>query len=242
MAFMNILFLQKFCQYNMFVLDKPLIPKYSKLSLNSLSSGTSGISSCSSTLESLKSQSTVTTVITAGPSKPNGKTISRTNSAASLGRPYQTNTDEPKNQRRKSRSAPDKQKLKLKKDGRQWSADSGVVTTPNYSSLNINDQVDGEIDAPFILPPRITSYPESECYLMNLPRCDQFATHLARNLKPMIQDFKFDQSKPPKDVIKQFANKLHRLAQESVIAFPRSASTVNNSPRFQEFLRISVEK
>ena len=45
-----------------------------------------------------------------------------------------------------------------------------------------------------------------------------------------------------KNVIKQFANKLHRLAQESVIAFPRSATTVNNSPRFQEFLRISVEK
>ena len=47
--------------------------------------------------------------------------------------------------------------------------------------------------------------------------------------------------KNAKNVISQFANKLHRLAQESVIAFPRSASTVNNSPRFQEFLRIAVE-
>ena len=99
-----------------------------------------------------------------------------------------------------------------------------------------------EIDAPYILPPRITSYAESECYLMNLPRCDQFATHLARNLKPLINELKFSNPKQAKNVIKQFANKLHRLAQESVIAFPRSATTVNNSPRFQEFLRIAVEK
>ena len=77
---------------------------------------------------------------------------------------------------------------------------------------------------------------------MNLPRCDQFATHLARNLKPLINELKFPKSeKQAKDLIKQFANKLHRLAQESVIAFPRSASTANNSPRFQEFLRIAVE-
>ena len=106
----------------------------------------------------------------------------------------------------------------------------------------------GDIDTNFILPPRITTYAESECYLMNLPRCDQFATHLARNLKPLIADLKFTSGsgdgfgmKNAKSVIRHFANKLHRLAQESVIAFPRSASTVNNSPRFQEFLRIAVE-
>ena len=77
---------------------------------------------------------------------------------------------------------------------------------------------------------------------MNLPRCDQFANHLARNLKPLINDLNFTNPTQAKNVIKLFANKLHRLAQESVIAFPRSATTVNNSPRFQEFLRIAVEK
>ena len=45
-----------------------------------------------------------------------------------------------------------------------------------------------------------------------------------------------------RDKIKKFAPRLHRLAQELVIAFPRSASMVNNSPRFQEFLRLAVEK
>ena len=58
----------------------------------------------------------------------------------------------------------------------------------------------------------------------------------------LISELNFTSEKHAKDLIKQFANKLHRLAQESVIAFPRSASTVNNSPRFQEFLRIAVEK
>ena len=93
-------------------------------------------------------------------------------------------------------------------------------------------EISGDIDAHFILPPRITTYAESECYLMNLPRCDQFATHLARNLKPLITELQFDSVKNAKNIIRQFANKLHRLAQESVVAFPRSASTVNNSPRY----------
>ncbi len=232
----------------MFVIDKPLLPKYSKASLNSLSSGSSGFSSASSNICSLRSQDTVTTVITSGAPKPNGKTISRANSASSLGRPYATNTLEPTHQRRKSRSAPDKKAAaiasstncvknveKLKK-GRQWSADSGVDT------LGFNEETIGDVDASFILPPRITSYAESECYLMNLPRCDQFATHLARNLKPLLENFKLGNRKDAKDTIRHFANKLHRLAQESVIAFPRSANTANNSPRFQEFLRIAVEK
>ena len=137
------MFSQKFCQYKMFMLDRPLLPKYSKASLGSLSSATSGISSISSS--SIASQNTVTTVICSAPPKPNGKTLSRASSAASLGRPYQTTLDEPKNQR-KARSAPDKNvakskektKKKSSKNGRQWSADSGVET--GYVSL---EKLDG---------------------------------------------------------------------------------------------------
>ena len=81
----------------------------------------------------------------------------------------------------------------------------------------------------------------SECYLLNLPRCDQFATHLARNLRPLLEGLNFKQN-GLRQQLKTFAGKIHRLAQESVISFPRSASTVNNSPRFTEFLRIAVEK
>jgi hypothetical protein len=58
-----------------------------------------------------------------------------------------------------------------------------------------------------------------------------------------MRDLTFDGSESEaRDKIRQFAPRLHRLAQESVIAFPRSASMVNNAPRFQEFLRLAVEK
>ena len=76
---------------------------------------------------------------------------------------------------------------------------------------------------------------------MSLPRCDQFVTHLARNLRPVMEELRFT-SKGAKAQLHKFAPRLHRLSQELVIAFPRSASLMNNSPRFQEFLRLSVEK
>ena len=78
--------------------------------------------------------------------------------------------------------------------------------------------------------------------MMNLPRCDQFATHLARNLRPLLENLTFSNPREARSEMKDFATKLHRLSQESAIAFPRSASMVNNSPRFQEILRIAVEK
>ena len=131
------------------MLDRPLVPKYSKASLGSISSTTSGISSASSKNLSIASQNTVTTVCTVPP-KANGSTLSRASSAASLGRPYQTISDEPKNQR-KPRSAPDNKSKKpvanktnnkkagsknkkVKEGQRQWSADSGVDTTFPLSS------------------------------------------------------------------------------------------------------------
>ena len=82
----------------------------------------------------------------------------------------------------------------------------------------------------------------SEGYLLNLPRCEQFSTHLARNLGPLVsEEMNFKRSRLRAGV-KEFALKLRRLAQESVIAFPRSASLVKNSPKFNEFLRIAIEK
>lgn len=76
---------------------------------------------------------------------------------------------------------------------------------------------------------------------MSLPRCDAFVTHLARNLRPMMEELRIT-PRGAKAQIHTFAPKLRRLAQELVISFPRSASLVNNSPRFQEFLRLAVEK
>ena len=151
---MFFLYFQSFCQYKMFMLDRPLVPKYSKASLNSVSSATSGISSASSKNLSLHSQSTVTTVCSVPP-KPNGKTLSRASSAASLGRPYQTTLDDPKGQR-KARSAPDKSnqitkaKKKVKDGQRQWSADSGVDTSfPRFVQFTIFQVVEKLISKNF---------------------------------------------------------------------------------------------
>lgn len=91
--------------------------------------------------------------------------------------------------------------------------------------------------------PRPSSFSRSESYLMSLPRCDQFVTHLARILRPLMVDLQFTtDERDAKRQIHDFAPRLHRLAQESVIAFPRSASLVSNSPRFQEFIRLAIEK
>jgi hypothetical protein len=80
----------------MFMLDRPLVPKYTKNlgGTGSISSATSGISSLNSSHNgSIRSTSTVTTVCSVPP-KINGKTSSRASSAASIRGPYQTDADD----------------------------------------------------------------------------------------------------------------------------------------------------
>lgn len=216
-----------FQQYRMFALDRPLIPKYTRAKLISETTTDSGNPSTSS---SRTSSCFSTPGGTAPPS-----TVSTRFSSASSGRPYSTTerrvsitSTSSRSNRSKSVGHPGLKKAKSQDSSRQSSADSG------FSG-------DAGGDSKYILPPRITYYNESECYLMSLPRCEQFVTHLARNLKPMLEELRFSSDKDAKDRIHQFAPKLHRLAQEQVIAFPRSASMMNNSPRFQEFLRLAVE-
>lgn len=76
---------------------------------------------------------------------------------------------------------------------------------------------------------------------MSLPRCEQFINHLVRNLRPMMSSLRFTSEQAKTQMI-DFARRLHRLSQELFIAFPRSASLISNSPRFQEFLRLAIEK
>lgn len=76
---------------------------------------------------------------------------------------------------------------------------------------------------------------------MNLPRYDQFIVHLIRNVDHVMKDVEFTDENV-KDEMETLSAKLHRLCQESFIAFPKSANLANNSPRFQEFLRIAIEK
>ena len=50
----------------------------------------------------------------------------------------------------------------------------------------------------------------SESYLSSLPRCDQFVTHLARSLAPLMRDLSFDDcnESEARDKIKKFAPNL----------------------------------
>ncbi len=218
----------------MFVLDRPLIPKYTRAKLTSESTTTSASSS-----SHRRGQT---------PSRPPSTTTTRVSSVAD-GRPYSTSERRisvvstgsfhngrvvSKTKKKQQKSSASSTSTTNNGEPRQWSADSGIDSESGNFRSNEGDK--------FILPPRITSYSESESYLMSLPRCDQFVTHLARNLRPMLAELRIVTPESARKQVHDFAPRLKRLAQELVIAFPRSASLVSNSPRFQEFLRLSVEK
>ena len=172
----------------MFLLDRPLVPKYTKHNLGDILSS-SGVSSGVSSLASSKCPSAASTVKTTI-SRCNGKTQSRQSSASSAGRPYATTesisgsrvsvrpastitkskSELILNHRRKSKSAPnpnsklslhDGKNEKPRKPPRQWSADSGVGTDYSSSvSTNSNYDTLFQCDEPYILPARITAYAE----------------------------------------------------------------------------------
>ena len=172
----------------MFLLDRPLVPKYTKHNLGDINSS-SGVSSGVSSLSSSKCPSASSTVKTTI-SRCNAKTQSRQSSASSVGRPYATteningsrtsirpgsNITTSKselllNNRRKSKSAPNQNSKsslnngadgKQKRTPRQWSADSGVGTDYSSSSTpSSNFNAIFQCDEPYILPARITAYAE----------------------------------------------------------------------------------
>ena len=173
----------------MFLLERPLVPKYTKHNLGDLTSS-SGVSSGIGSLSSSKCPSAASTAKTAI-SRCNAKTQSRQSSASSLGRPYattesinasrtsirpssnipQSKSEQILNAKRKSRSAPNQNSKgslnkcnseKHIKTPRQWSADSGVGTDYSSSSTSNSCCYNNlfQCDEPYILPARITAYAE----------------------------------------------------------------------------------
>ena len=152
----------------MFLLDRPLVPKYTKNSLGDVTLSSSGVSSGISSLASSKCLSAASTTKT-NISRCNAKTQSRQSSASSVGRPYATTeninasrtsirpnsnitkskSEQLLNANRKSRSAPNQNKTKVptkqlnggktKSTPRQWSADSGVGTDCSTSLRTHSD-------------------------------------------------------------------------------------------------------
>ena len=168
-----------FTQYKMFLLDRPLVPKYTRADLAEvkLSASSSGISSlnssrCPSTLGTVSTQLTVS-VNCPRSVRTHASTSSRQTSASShAGRPYSTaeGVTASRASLRSSKSENNLHKRSSGKKGkiRQPSADSGVGTDTSCSrgasaSSNKGGRVGCNIyqsDTPFILPARITAYAE----------------------------------------------------------------------------------
>ncbi len=143
-------FLQRFQQQRMYVLDRPLLPKYTRARLNgeTLSSPSSR---CSSAQQAPSTAST------------------RVSAVSTKGRPYSTT------ERRESvascgtggRSNQGKSTAKTKAEAQIKKADSKVdeISSAGYrqssadSGILIEEKEPGD-DSNFILPPRITSYLE----------------------------------------------------------------------------------
>ena len=127
---------------------------------------------------------------------------------------------------------------------RQVSADSGIDPDMEESL--------------FELPPRMTSFSESESFLVAQPGCTNFSLHLQRLLGPLAEELrsrlakergvsekilengKEELERREKEVA-QLGGRVRRLCQESVIAFPKSPGGISRSPRYQESIRIAVE-
>ena len=129
---------------------------------------------------------------------------------------------------------------------RQVSADSGIDPDMEESL--------------FELPPRMTSFCESESFLVAQPGCTNFSLHLQRLLGPLAEELRsrlakergkteqiVEDGKAAEDLerrekeILQLSGRVRRLCQESVIAFPKSPGGISRSPRYQESIRIAVE-
>ena len=127
---------------------------------------------------------------------------------------------------------------------RQVSADSGIDPDMEESL--------------FELPPRMTSFSESESFLVAQPGCTNFSLHLQRLLGPLAEELrsrlvkergkteqiresgKAEEEFERREVL-QLSGRVRRLCQESVIAFPKSPGGISRSPRYQESIRIAVE-
>ena len=113
---------------------------------------------------------------------------------------------------------------------RQVSADSGIE--PDFGD-NIYD-----------LPAKITSYDESEAWIMDQIHHKQFLSHLHRLFAPVnlkLEHLTRSISTITQDDITSLIPTIKLLIQDSLISFPKSSTSISRSPRYQEMLRTSVE-
>ena len=115
---------------------------------------------------------------------------------------------------------------------RQISADSGIEQDVENSLYD--------------LPPRMTSYEESESFLLDQVYSEHFLIHLRRLVGPVLMRLNtLDQEPSKKNTISKedilaLVPEVRKVIQDSLISFPKSGGG-GRSPRHLEMLRLAVE-
>ena len=117
---------------------------------------------------------------------------------------------------------------------RQVSADSGIEADLASCSSREGAGV-------YELPARITSYEESEAFIMDQAHSDTFLAHLQRLVAPLTE--RLDKLSSTEGDIKEenvlsVVPSLRRAVQEAIISFPRPGA---RSPRYQDMLSTAIE-
>ena len=112
---------------------------------------------------------------------------------------------------------------------RQVSADSGIEQDADNSLYE--------------LPPRMTSYVESEGFLLDQVYSDHFLTHLRRLVVPVIMKLNTlenNMNNISREDLIDLVPEVRKVINDSQISFPKCGGGAR-SPRHQEMLRLSVE-
>ena len=115
---------------------------------------------------------------------------------------------------------------------RQVSADSGIEVDCD------EEAEDDVVSDQFSLPARMTSYCESESWVMDQPHWRHFVAHLERTTEPLVRQI---QAVTSEDDLLGLVGRVKLLCQDSLICFPKVAGSLGRSPRYQERLRVAVE-
>ena len=145
-------------------------------------------------------------------------------------------------------SAPSTSRAKLRKQKSVgtfdfFDEDSVKKSPPRQVSADSGIEQDVENNL-YDLPPRMTSYEESESFLLDQVYSDHFLTHLRRLVGPVLMKLNtLEQSKTnniSREDLLLLVPEVGKVIHDSLISFPKSRCG-GRSPRHQEMLSLSVE-
>ena len=208
------------------VVDRPLVPSYTRMGNRQ-----------GARRQKLYRQTTVQS--DSGHHEAKSRPVSAFFSRASSSRPTTTT---------RASSAPSSSRAKLRKQQSVgtfdfFNEDSAKKSPPRQVSADSGIEQDVENNL-YDLPPRMTSYEESESFLLDQVYSDHFLTHLRRLVGPVFTKLNDLEQSKANDISREDLLKLvpevRKVIDDSLISFPKSGCS-GRSPRHQEMLRLSVE-